>query len=297
MKSVVGPRNCALAIALPLTERRFLDDLKAADDHHYPSYIRSLYPAEGADDDYYWNIVYRRFADLMRKTIKLIAKLGVTIVRDATLDDFRCLTRQFSVVTLVSHWRFRVLRPEEICDLECLRRALLRPPSRLAGAFRDALERIDASLVRGSAGREDLATALNQVLHEGHRDYAAKTRASVLKVTIPALRLTRPTLERAFAGAIAAGRAVEFADGMKTIPDVVSALAPDYAGFLDMTVCNSAIIGEEIKAERPRCTLAVNRYPTEPHIRLALYRRFARALNKNPQEIRKAFAQFGNVHD
>jgi len=293
MNRVVGPRDCALAIALPLTKQQFLSQLQAEHEHDYASYIRSLHLAKGANDDYYWNVVYEPFAAVMSETLNAIEKCDINIVRDATLEDFRRLTTMFPVVTLVSHWRFRALQAEEIVDLNAVLHAMENPVGSLAVAYRDALLRADASALCAEVTKSELAAALNKILQEGHAAYAAEERTPVMLMNVPAQRLTRATLERAFSGAIVPGRAIEFADGMKTIPEVIAALPPAYDAFLDMTICNSAIVGEEIKAERPQCTVAVNRYPTEPHIRLALYRRFACSLRKNPGEIRQVMARFG----
>jgi hypothetical protein len=135
--------------------------------------------------------------------------------------------------------------------------------------------------------------AFNCVLAAGHREYSATSRTPLLLTRIPEWRLTRPALEVAYGNAIAPGRAVEFADGMRTIAEVVTALPRRYAGFLDMTVCNSVILGEAIKAARPHCIVAVNHYPTEPHIRLLLYRRMMRRLRRHPEDFRVAIGRSG----
>jgi hypothetical protein len=279
----VTPYDCALAIALPLTERRFLDDLRAPE-HDYAAYIRSLHPAEGAGDGYYWDFVYGPFAAIMNNTCDRVAARG------ATLADLRELAARFPIVTFVSHWRFRALRVTQIRDFEALVHELHAAPNDVVRAFRDALLAQDGQALHDA---ERLVDAFNGVLRSAHAQYAAEQHEPVLLMKIPPQRLTRAALERAFPRAIAAAPAVEFSDGMKTTNEVADAIPLSFDGLLDLTVCNSAILGDIIKAARPTCTVAVNRYPTEPHIRLALYRRIIDDLAGRPAPFADAMARFG----
>ena len=271
MKNVT-PLECALAVALPLTRERFLADLREPERHDYASYVRSLYPARGADDDYYWSVVYEPFARSMATRCERAARCGVTLVRDATLDDLALLMARYRVVTFVSHWRFRAVHASDL-DPPAMFAALGNPQSRTQRAFRRELERRHCELFRTTDGdrAEALVVALNELLRDEHAKYATTARGPLLLREIPPERLTRATLERAFPGAVRAAPTIEVADRMTTIPEFIAAVPPDFDGLLDLTVCNSAIIGHAIKTERMKCLVAVNRYPTEPHIRVARY--------------------------
>jgi hypothetical protein len=279
MKSV-SPRDCALAFALPLTEERFLSDLRSPE-HDYAAFICEDFRVDGVEDEYYWRKVYRRFAVGMSRRCEDVERRGVTVVRDATARDFASLFDRHAVVTIVSHWRFCAVRPEEIVAPRAILEALHDPPNELVAAFRAALP--------GEPGdsREALAAALNAVIEAGHAAYGNEGRVPLQELKIPAVRLTRPTLERAFAGAIAPGRSVEFADGMKTIAEFVDCIPPPFDGLLDLTVCNSAVLGHEVKALR-RCVVAVNRHPTEPFIRMAQYRTAMSMLARRPRPYAEA---------
>jgi hypothetical protein len=285
----VTPHECALAIALPLTERRFLEDLRAPE-HDYAAYIRSLHLAEGAEDSYYWSFVYGPFAAVMSETCNRVAARGVTLVRDAKLADFGALAARFPIVTFVSHWRFRALRVPELNDFDALVLRLEEAPNALVRAIREALLVQDREALRDS---HRLVNAFNSVLRTAHSEYVTDRHESVLLMKIPPQRLTRSAIEKAFPDFITPAPAVEFADGMKTTNEVVDAIPLDFAGLLDLTVCNSAILGDIIKAARPSCTVAVNRYPTEPHIRLVLYHHIIDELARRTAPFAEAMACFG----
>lgn len=290
MNESVTPRDCALAIALPLTEGRFLAELRAPD-HDYAAYVRSLHVAEGADDQYYWDCVYAPFAELMNETSERVAARGVNVVFDATLANVSALLRRFPIVTFVSHWRFRALRVAEINDFNAFAGDLRAGRDELARMFAEAILVRDCGALDHHPER--LVHAVNEVLRSAHAHYVTDRPEPLLLMKIPPWRLTRPALEKAFPRAIAPARAVEFADGMKTIGEAVDAIPADFSGFFDLTVCNSAIVGDAIKADRPTCTVAVNRYPTEPHIRLALYRRMIDDLARSPAPYANALMRFG----
>jgi hypothetical protein len=182
---------------------------------------------------------------------------------------------------MVSHWRFCALQPEEIVDAEALMTALSNPPNAVVAAFRSALG--DSWPPDRAQDRTALADALNVVLAAGHAAYAEAGRIPVMELKIPEVRLNRLTLENAFAGAIAAGRCVEFGDGMRTAGEFVDCVPLLFDGLLDLTICNSAVLGHQVKEQRRRCVVAVSRHPVEPFIRLARYRLIIDALAKKPR--------------
>jgi hypothetical protein len=57
----------------------------------------------------------------------------------------------------------------------------------------------------------------------------------------------RMALDREFSEEIWPGNRAEFADGLYTIDAVVSAVPAAYKGILDLTMCNSLFLGEQLK--------------------------------------------------
>lgn len=274
----VSPRDCALAFALPLTEERFVSDLRSPD-HDYAAFICDGLRVDGVEDYYYWRTVYRKFALSMERRCRDVAQMGVTVVQNATEADFAALFERHAVVTLVSHWRFCALEAADILDARAIVDALQTPANALVAAFRAALG--NGQLERMASDRQYLADALNDVIAAGHAAYGNDGRVPLMALDIPPVRLTRVTLERAFSGAVVPGRSVEFADGMKTVREFVNCIPPAFDGLLDLTICNSAVLGREVKEHR-HCVVAVNRHPTEPFIRMAMYRAAIRMLRRKP---------------
>jgi hypothetical protein len=291
----VGPRDCGLAIALPLTRERFLQHLRMPEWHDYAAYVRDLSKTAGAADEYYWTFEYEHFAAAMSTRCSQVERQGVRVVRDATPGTLAALFVSCAVVTIVAHSRFEPLRPEEILDMQRLLTMLRHPPSRLVEAFRRQLDTLQPLWSTQASVPARLVEAINRVLAAAHESYRDEARAPVLLLDIPAVRLTRPTLERAFEGVIAAGKTVELADGMKTIREIAAIIPPSFGGLVDLTICNSAIMGESIKELRPECVVAVNRYQTAPHVRLAIYRLAIDDLARHRQPFANAMARFAGT--
>ena len=163
MSDVVSPRDCALAMALPLTQQRFMNDLRAPE-HDYAAFVRSLHPVHGVEDSYYWDGVYAPFAKLMNETLDRVAAKGVTVICDARLADLRDLASRFRVVTFVSHWRFRALHAEDLIDVSAVIRLLETPPDALTAAFREAVLKRDGAAMQNGDGGRRLVDVLNDVL-------------------------------------------------------------------------------------------------------------------------------------
>jgi len=279
----VRPPDCALAVAVPLTREQFLDDLSRPDLKDYAFHVKRENLLDGASEEYYCDL-FERSVRVARRVCDEVEALGVTVRRAARLDDFTDLLRSKKVVTLVTHWRFTRLLPEDIVDERDLWHALVAPEGRVQRAVARAVSRIDPELLveeearapRASSLRERLSVALNSVAAASHALYRASNEplspdwngapSGVIE------RLTRTELEQAFPSLIAFGRSVEFSDRMFAVQEVVAAVPNGFDGLLDLTTCNSVILGKAIKAKHPDCLVAMNRYATALHVRMPLYK-------------------------
>src|SRR3954447_6120255 len=172
----VRPRDCALAVALPLTRDRFLSGLREPERYDYAPYVRSLYPFGGAANDFYWSVIYEPFATAMARRCEAVERLGVAVVAPAPLADLESLMQSYSVVTLVSHWRFRAVKPDDILDAGAVAARLLNPETQLQHAFRRELERRNPLLFTARHQLIDsatLAAVFNDLLREEHAKYAS----------------------------------------------------------------------------------------------------------------------------
>jgi hypothetical protein len=284
----VGPCDCALAVAIPLTRQQFLHDLSQSGEKGFAKYVKTASFQPGTSDEYYWEVVYGPIARAAERICANAERLGVTVNRATRLADIFTLLGKFKVVTLVTHWRFMKLRPIDVLDPVGLLSAL-RAPRTLVGqavqrSFRELRsELLDEDVLCESQEQLRVSTVevLNEIIGAAHGlyqpvehigDHKDKVQLAVgLSHSRPLERLTRAALELSFAGQIESGKAVEFVDGMKTISEVIQQIPITFTGLLDLTICNSVILGEAIKNYRPDCLVAVNRYPAELHVRLGIY--------------------------
>ncbi len=284
----IAPRDCALAVTVPLTREEFIADLSRPKDKDYARHIASQRGGEfwqGFSGDFFWGNVYGGSARYIATVCEAVEKQGVTVQKAVKFCEFAELVRKFSVVTLVAHWKFTKFKTEDICDAPALWRALRAPQSQVQEETQKAVEERNAGLLKhktlelnGEELAETLSKTLNAIMAETHTLYrnakpGEKGEVVVVTQSQAALqRLTRPTLEEAFPGLLCPARAVEFSDGLRTISEVVEAVPENYTGVLDMTVCNSVLLGAAIKKHRRNCQVLINRYPTELDIRLLPYK-------------------------
>lgn len=292
----VTPRDCALALAIPLTCQQFLDDLAHPESKDYASHVKRINEQKSVDEEYYWNEVYGPLARNVTKICNEVEELDVTVNRRLRLADLTDLLGRFRVVTLVAHWRFTRIRPEDILDVFSFLEALQAPQSRVQQSLLQAFTERSPQLLNGSLSgytstelQEKVAETINSVIAAAHALYrtgGAKGGAPVsddegLDVR-PLDRLTRVAVEQAFPSYIVPGRAIEFSEGMYSVEEILNVIPYSFSGLLDLTVCNSVIIGEVIKNYRPDCRVAVNRYPAELYVRMALYKQAITLLSRHP---------------
>jgi hypothetical protein len=288
---------------VPLTAEQFLSDLSRPDLKDYACHLKRENLLKGASDEYYVDL-FERSAKVARRVCDEVVHLGVTVLRGVRLSDLTELLAKFKVVTLVTHWRFTRLIPEDILDAYGLCRLLILSESRMHAAVARAVSDHDPTLLEKASApsvqlqelRERLAAALNHVTATSHALYKASDG------TMPPLgavasngmleRLTRVEIEQSFPGLIAFGRSVEMSDGMRSVQEVVQAVPEGFAGLLDLTTCNSVILGKAIKAHHPECIVAMNRYAIPLHVRMPLYKLVIQDLAACPSPYADALSRF-----
>jgi hypothetical protein len=292
-----------MAIAVPLTRGQFISDLARPDLKDYATHVRRANHLDGASEEYYSDL-FERSAKVARRVCDEVEAMGVTVRRAAKPHDLTDLLQNFKVVTLVTHWRFTRLLPEDIIDVHGLLHALAVPEGHVQEAVRRAIlargpELLDEEMVFNAQTadlRERLASTLSAIAAASHALYGATSDdlPSAGNGASPNTieRLTRSDLEQAFPGLIAFGRSVEFSDGMRSIQEVVEAVPNGFNGMLDLTTCNSVILGKAIKARHPYCLVAMNRYATALHVRMAIYKLVIEDLARRASPFADALSRF-----
>jgi hypothetical protein len=299
----VRPSDCALAIGVPITREAFLRDLKSPDMKDYAFHFKRMNFIPGVSDEYFGNL-FEPTAKVVRRVCDEVEALGVHVVRAAELCHLVDLLSRFKVVTLVTHWRFMKLRPEDILDVRLLWESLSAPPGRVHSAVARAVSKEDPNLLDATNAphlesadiRFRLANSLTSVVVASHRAYKTSEDTTGADPVAPPgdtlERLTRVELEQSFAGLIAPGKSVELSDCMRGVNEIVASVPATFDGLFDLTTCNSVILGKAIKASRPHCVVAMNRYETALHVRMPLYKLVIEDLSRRPGPYADTLSRF-----
>lgn len=261
------PSDCALLLGIPLARDEFAADLSAGSDREYArAFCGRLASIEMA-----WGRYAEAVARPAMEAAETAAEFGVCVSRSASLGDLRRAILNSAVVTIVAHWR----RPGFTSSFFVSTPAIA---TSLRGCDCDACSLLRSGLaLRGLAAESDpgaVAHELNRILE------------SELIVPDPLLEgvtwvaSAEPTLHRNWAvlrekhpewSLRPAG--MELAGGVSPSSSLTELFRPDPCITLDLRMCNSSILGEEVKRVARRTTVMMNRRPATPAIQLPLYAR------------------------
>jgi hypothetical protein len=299
----VSPSDCALAIAIPLSREQFLADLARPEEKDFVHHFRREAGLLKADAEFCWEAYQDAEAILAEAVCGETERHGVTVCHAARLADLTALLQRFPVVTLLTHWRFVPVNPNDVTDAGRLLESLRSPRTDVEQAIRCTFELLDADLLRPEVTAkirpetlaQRAADVVSAVVNEVERFYldGAASRDLSLEQMPDGLRdrLTRWEFEQAFPDCIAPAPMIEFAEGLRTLPQLIEAVPRDFRGVLDLTVCNSVIAANSIRHVRPDCLVAANRKPAVLRVRLYLYGLVVKLLSKQPRPYIEAVTQ------
>ncbi len=271
--------DCAMAIALPLSRRAFMRDLKSANGRDLPRRQLEKVPGSTKREGWYR---YRPVVKTARDVIRYVRRLGVEVVLDATVDDFADLLRRRRAVTFFSHHPFLFIKSEDIPDASVLARHLsddlTLSPRDGAEHLRQYVARVWQSQRSGrSATDETLAATLNGLITRD-KDYwglGASGSPANDDEQEPLVRVTRLDLELAYGGLIAEKSTVDFGDGVQPVRRLIEAVPSGFDGTLDLITCHSINVGEIIRGQRkcgPNAKIAAAKTPVAIRYALGFYR-------------------------
>jgi len=261
-ESAVSPRDCALLNAAPLDRESFLADLNNSGKElarHVASELGNL------PEDASWRL-YEPHAQLGLEVCERAGKMDATVIQTATLADFHRVALIMPVTALFAHWRGARFKADDIVDPAAA---------------------IEYLRLRGHAGlgtNQSLADALNSVIDEIRNDeeIVDGTRGGAVASEYSDLE-ARLRLDRELGGAVRGGAAVEFAAGFQPIAEIVAGLPVDLSGILDLTVCRSVVLGEEIKRRCRDCIVHKNAGSTSMSFRFGVFAQVLEVLRSEPQ--------------
>jgi hypothetical protein len=252
----------------------FLEQLTPEYPGDFARYVCALQPRKGADREAYWTTEYAPVAGVVERVCLKVERLGVQVLRAVRLSDLRPLFERYRVITVLAHWKFMALAPQDLLDTPKMMAELQAPRGLLQEQIAQAVKARHPELLTGTpsrGGAEALLAALNAVIADAHRGYRRSGNSGSASDDEMLQRLTRPALEEAFPTFVRAGKSVELADGMHTVSEFAQTVPPAFQGVLDLSVCNSVLLGAAVKRVAPGSLVANNRYPADIVQRITLY--------------------------
>ena len=261
------PRDCALLVTVPSTREEFFHDYRTGTDF-VECFIRE---SRAATADAGWE-GYQRYASLARHVMSRVKKRGVNVIERATLAGLHGTLAAYPVTTLVAHWRSARFRTYDIVEVRRVREYL-----REAGLSQNARD--------GGDDRDDLCSALNFLLDEGSTARGAEEMMSAGALSAQQFRWyeKRDAIKASLPGAFRGGAAVEFVGGFRTMAEITYGITPFYAGILDLTVCQSVLLGEMVRRRCPKSLALTSADTTSMDFRLAAYHQVIEILALAPR--------------
>lgn len=232
--------DAALLVAVPLSRAEF--GHRVLDSDWLGKFRPARAPSEAWEQalDESWNDEYGPLVgEPVAALVKTAGELGVDVHTAATLDDLRGATASRGIVALFAHWKGAEVEYDDV----------------LGGRerFVEACARKDAPLARwiaadlAKAGRgvdETLNAALECPLPSSSGDIEVREH--------PATRNAgrRDEMDRMFSGLLRPGNCLELYDGLHDKWAVDRAIAPGFSGILDLTACNSTVLGGFLAGRR-----------------------------------------------
>jgi hypothetical protein len=278
LEAEVTPRDCALLLAIPLTQQAFLTahgDPRRDFCRQFDSPGGQVLPGT------IWALCFEDVARIVERVAAIVEQLGVTVIRDARLRDWSEALARHRVLTLVAHWRFVSIASPDVLDPVALRRR---------AALRDSevTRRVDDTLRATGGGAVEIAAALDALCAPAARRYSAIDR----KGRTEDRGLSRVFLEQALPG-LRHARAIEFTDGLRTAGEVIEATPHNYPGVIDLTVCNSIVLAELLKRTRRPALIASGEFRASLAFRMIRYRVLVEYLHRRKSRYSDVLQQLG----
>jgi hypothetical protein len=298
----VKPHECVLALAIPLTRARFLADLRVDAAKDFAKRFAEPYKDLRVTDEYRWE-KYEPYIQVVEKCCSEVDKLGAAVRRDVRRADLTTLCREYRVVTLVTHNRRAEIAPDDILDARGLLDTLRHPQTDVQALLRAAFaERAEELLYEDYVSqltteelRAVVALVVNEIVNAAQALYdkpPASARSDVSQsMSVTPTGLTRLTCELEFPEQIRPALAIEFADRLCAVGELLDAIPLDFNGTLDLTVCNSVMPAGPIMRWRENCLVVSNRYQLDLEVALTFYGQALIELKAKPQSFAAAITK------
>ncbi len=234
--------------AVPTTKEAFLQSAAAVPLGDYVRGVlgkRTPEVAWGAEEGYW------RVAEAATRLADQATELGGQVVHGARRTDLFRETEASDVVILCGHWRGD---PVAQADLVGSPREIVAALHAAQGREGEVLRAVSSALLAPGEGEEHAwrrkaARMLNGLIASRAFDDALGLSDENERAALGA-PLARAVIDETLGPLIAPGNRLELADGLLTEAEVDAAIAPDFGGELDLSVCRSVFLARFLGARR-----------------------------------------------
>jgi hypothetical protein len=306
-----SPNDCGLAIAIPLDRDEFIEALQGKSTRDFPRWYASQRGGRALRPEAIWESFWEREGSRIVACAEDVRSRGVEVVYQASLSAIACLARRKTVVTVLAHWHSGLIEAEHIRDartfLKLLRETLHPVVSRLYGALPGACRvAIEGAVISGALDcetYEHILSDINCVLQT--RDLTREGAEPNDVWPSPGYHLlegNRSALEQALPDILVGATGIDLFDGTFRADDVATTIGEEFSGLLDLAVCRSMFLAEQIRRHLLKCRAIANTELTTVLFRALLHRETIREIDRAPapfasvtEQLRRALAERSNT--
>jgi hypothetical protein len=238
--------------------------------------MRSQGPNESLEQT--WTYYNDAFALLASEVIAKVRDLGVTVVQRVTSVTLGALLREYPLVGLIAHHPLQPLLPGELADPGRLLAEVIGATDEPTVLLRELLVASRPDLRTLNA--ESLALLLNGILEASDPYYGVFSEERRRSFGPTDFAFSRVWLEQRFGTLIRPGPCIELWGEFLGLEQLAKIFPPNYAGAMDLMVCNSVLHADVLKRRYPLATFAVNAALARVAARLVRFSSMATALHR-----------------
>jgi hypothetical protein len=282
LTSPTRPDSCILLNCLPIDRTTYVRDFRA-----WPmfDFVRSA-SGEGSPEEA-WTSNGAELANLVVALIEAARSCEVRTVAAATKADFiEAFGGGKSVIIVLAHWKgSRLLGRDILADPSEVVASMAGVPlpnfspatiDAVLGRCRVALGQV-SHLVNAVERREDFASRLNDLIIQDPTPlpglFPSELEEGLVVGDIWLETWHRNALDAMARSKIAPGNCIEFRDGLQNPVDLAQQVPASWKGLVDLTMCQSVILGHLIKMGRADRGILTRRKPLDAAIAVTILRR------------------------
>jgi hypothetical protein len=266
------PASCALLLSMPSSRAEFFDGVVQG--AYCSDYLSQTVGADVRHEDkarllrraeHNWERGYQQICQEADGLIAIAERLGVHVVRAATLEDLRRCSAQFSTLILFAHWKGSTIYLRDVrAHVLSIGSALRSTTHPLSQWLVDEFSR-SAPYAKTASRKEFARQFLNfvNILIESERVLHAvpgllPERLLTLFGESPLFSKTmsRDLLDEALS--IEPGNKLELFDGLHSPGVVEQTIAASFRGTLELAGCQSAVLASFIRNKRGNALTIIN---------------------------------------